>query len=443
MLAAGWGYVTPVVGGLIGIAGPALGGLAQAGGGMALRYVGPHLASVAVNHVAATLLGVGAAAAAPAPAPAAAGVVQNIANAVVQGAMNQAMGVGVVGGGADPLAAARALSDSSAQEEGVKDLLSTTLTSGLVLAAVGMGTRALLGVYGDSMARTITGNIQGEMARFRQRRPAPHDHAPHDHADHAPHRANDDNNNNYGGSTVRWDEWGRSGGKREEGGALAFLPLDSLGVHLLLFGSVLSLLHYWGAREAKEHLRLEHSHQQARREAAVAARGGDGGAPNISITTDEQLRLMMGADGAWDQLANRDAAAHSSRQREHSEALLLRPQRAWLEDKLHALYMASPYYNPTTTPRRNSLYFLSLSDVSVVRLLVNTMLGFIVQGESLLRGGRAPGAGGFHSVARIVTGLFFWELLTRALRLYGWAPVYVATQHVVRLLTEATRAGGR
>jgi hypothetical protein len=155
--------------------------------------------------------------------------------------------------------------------------------------------------------------------------------------------------------------------------------------------------------------------------------------------TEDQRRLMA-EQGEWDQLAIRDAATHAahSQHTAPSEALLL--QRTVSERWLRNLYLKSPYYDPAAAPRGGS--YVSLTDTNPVRLLINTMLGFIVTAESLLCGGRAKGER-FHSVAPIVTGLFFWELLTRALRLYGWAPVYAATQHVVQLLIEATRAGGR
>jgi hypothetical protein len=335
---------------------------------------------------------------------------------------------------------ANALNTSEAVAETSRGVLSTTLTSALALGAMGIGTRTLLQMYGDSTVGTVMGSIQYELARFRQRFAA----APPPRATTAALL--------LGGPdpSHNWTQWGQTGRGAAEGvgGLLAALPLDSLGFHLLLFGSFLSFLHRWGALDAKAQLLWEHEQRNA-----DALSGAPSAVP--SDLTDMR-RHQLETRGDWDQLAIRDAAAHAradtrtaqqQQAREEGGVAAQQQQRPFLESKLRNLYLRAPYYDPS---RPDGSYY-SLDHINVVRILINTMLGFLLQMEYLLRGGRTSSSSssshtsgdGFHTTTRVVSGLFFWELLVHALRLHGWGPVHVATQHLVGLLKAAVGRGGR
>lgn len=102
-----------------------------------------------------------------------------------------------------------------------------------------------------------------------------------------------------------------------------------------------------------------------------------------------------------------------------------------LEQLLHSLYASHPFYAPALNAKQEAAYF-TLSDNHPVRMVVNLLLGFLMQLNALL----APGGGSttlddpIGQVARATSVLAYFELLMRALRLYGWAPLYVGTRLV-------------
>jgi hypothetical protein len=346
----------------------------------------------------------------------------------------------------------RYLNTEAIAAETSKEVMSWSMTSFLALGAMGLGTKALLGVYGDSVTRMVYGSIQDELSRFRNRfSKSPQTGAP----------------------PARWYEWGASTNPKSMDSARAVvssLPIDSIGVYLLLFGSFLSFLHYSGASDIKEQLArhkakvyAEETSLTASRQSPAIARAREAESPFSHKTQMDRLEGQQ----EWDQLVIRDAIAHTAQegnaftlfgwgggkqqsakamdeQRAHAAALKhlqaeAEQQDAFLDRHLRELYLGSPYY----TPGKNGSYY-AVGDISVIRALINTMLGFMLQMEAVLNGGRrskndAAGAAGhlppFYVVARVISGCAYWELFAHAIRLHGWGPVYVAVQYIIGLLS--------
>jgi hypothetical protein len=111
---------------------------------------------------------------------------------------------------------------------------------------------------------------------------------------------------------------------------------------------------------------------------------------------------------------------------------------ALLERMLHSLYAQHPFY--ASGGKAEAAYF-TLSGNHPVRMVVNLLLGFLVQLNALLAGGGAiddPVA----DMARIASVVAYFELLMRSLRLYGWAPLYVGTSLVARMFAGETPPTG-
>ena len=91
---------------------------------------------------------------------------------------------------------------------------------------------------------------------------------------------------------------------------------------------------------------------------------------------------------------------------------------------------------------------MTLSDNHPVRMVVNLLLGALMQMSALL----ASKSDGIISssiedpiaeIARVASVMAYFEILMRSLRLYGWAPLYVGTSLVARLFLEPPTKGGR
>ena len=67
-----------------------------------------------------------------------------------------------------------------------------------------------------------------------------------------------------------------------------------------------------------------------------------------------------------------------------------------------------------------SYFNLTVGDWSARRTAFNLLLGLMLQINSLLFGG----GDGLHNAASVIEGVGLFEILCRALRLYGWAPLY-------------------
>jgi hypothetical protein len=192
---------------------------------------------------------------------------------------------------------------------------------------------------------------------------------------------------------------------------------------------------------------------------------------NAQSTQNQTNRKMIELEEAeeWDQLIIHDSLAHAyprptlmdslrrldpfsshgsskggPETRLNGEQIRYQDEREdpFLVKQLKELYLKAEYYKPGTKDAR----FLTLKELSTVRMLINTMLGFILQMESVFgvrrQGGGAGGNGHpsqlpFYAITQFVAAVAYWELFSRAIRLHGWAPVYVATEQVLRMLSAA------
>ena len=106
------------------------------------------------------------------------------------------------------------------------------------------------------------------------------------------------------------------------------------------------------------------------------------------------------------------------------------------ERLLHALYANHGFYSGQK--EAEAAYF-TLSGNHPVRMVVNLLLGFMLQMNALLLFRGSPQGDSVAQVARVASVVAYFELLMRALRLYGWAPLYVATRLVFGATTDHKR----
>jgi hypothetical protein len=336
---------------------------------------------------------------------------------------------------------------------------SSSLTSLITMGAIGLGSRLLFSVYGDRITNSVSNTIGNELERFSSKQRLLNNHekrgmqGPHTRENHHNHT---NNNNNNG----HWDQWLHTGRSVEHtaaasGGALSGLPLESIAVHLLLLGSMLSYLNYSGASDIKKKLAENHAHMLQLGEAHKD--------PVVAKLSQKDIQRYQDLQ-EWEYLAHMDGAQHAAEGTDPSSGNFMRRRKDMLHQKAMRdeldgqiqiagspyaqLYLGSPYYDPETD--QNKLNFFSVKDTSVVRVITNVLYGFILHMESLLNAGRPrqpynPGGGGggvqnpFSKMTTVVAALAYSEFLARALRLYGWAPVTLAVQAVIAQLWSQTQ----
>ena len=107
---------------------------------------------------------------------------------------------------------------------------------------------------------------------------------------------------------------------------------------------------------------------------------------------------------------------------------------------LHSLYANHAFYAPLDPKATEAAYF-TLSGNHPVRMCVNLLLGFSMQLNALLPFRGPSSDDTIAQAARVASVVAYFEMLMRALRLYGWAPLYVATSLVARAFAGAPAAG--
>ena len=343
---------------------------------------------------------------------------------------------------------------------------SSSLTSLITMGAIGLGSRLLFSVYGDRITNSVSNTIGNELERFSSKQRLLNNHekrgmqGPHTRENHHNHTTNNNNNGH-------WDQWLHTGRSVEHtaaasGGALSGLPLESIAVHLLLLGSMLSYLNYSGASDIKKKLAENSKRMIQIKRAQKAPHPQQQAAADISLTEISKHQVLED----WEYLAHMDGAQHAARENAppprnfmrqradhmHNKAVLvaIENERHLNESFSGKLYLRSPYYNPETNPK--NLNFFSVYDTHVVRVIINVLNGFILHMESLFNAGRprqqynqgesSSSAGvqnPFSKMTTVVAALAYSEFLARALRLYGWAPVTLAVQAVIAQLWSQTQ----
>ena len=125
----------------------------------------------------------------------------------------------------------------------------------------------------------------------------------------------------------------------------------------------------------------------------------------------------------YSQMAAEHKTGPASKKGEDADAAIL-------ERLLHSLYAQHPFYAPVDNVE--AAYF-TLSGNHPVRMVVNLLLGFLLQLNALLSRGGGAIEDPIADLARFTSVVAYFELLMRSLRLYGWAPLYVGTSFVARL----------
>ena len=103
---------------------------------------------------------------------------------------------------------------------------------------------------------------------------------------------------------------------------------------------------------------------------------------------------------------------------------------------LRQKYLSAPYYNPEANMKMRS-YFKGKPDP--VRIIVNMLLGFVLQTNSLIGGFDLGETDALPVVSKIISLMAYWEVFVYALRLYGWGPTYTAFRYVSSLLLKRWR----
>jgi len=109
----------------------------------------------------------------------------------------------------------------------------------------------------------------------------------------------------------------------------------------------------------------------------------------------------------------------------------------WLSKAIHEgildLYKKGPFYTEEN-PSLFSLHYFDPSHTHLVRMVLNTLLGMLLQLDFVFsRSGSSDPVKTFSNFL-LISG--YTEILCRALRLYGWAPLYVAAKVLNKLLLQ-------
>jgi hypothetical protein len=289
-----------------------------------------------------------------------------------------------------------------------KWLLSSSLTSSVGAFGASWVAKWLLSQYGEDIARGLYQTISTEMGKLPQQ-----------------------------------SYWGGPAPQPPPASHLslegALSMIDTAAKHsralsiLLLFLSV-QYLHALGAYEMRRAVRAR---ADARSRIIIPA-----ASPSSSTTAP----LKTGADEATRRAYFQARASETAPRTQATMKVEALDRRVAQEDAgifdrlLHSLYASHSFYAPAGSKDVETAYF-TLSSNHPVRVLVNLLLGFMMQMNALLLPFRNKNQNGTHDpiadVARAASVVAYFELLMRSLRLYGWAPVYVATSLVARQLFAA------
>jgi hypothetical protein len=322
-----------------------------------------------------------------------------------------------------------------------KDAVASSVTSGLMTGAAMLGAKLLFSVYGDDVTTGIVDGVSMELLRFQNMRygsveasppPVPNAHhlrAPPAHLHSEPPKS---------ATSAEWEAWHRAGAAttpKEVRG----MDARSVGMMLLVFGGVFNYLHGIGAYEMRRKTRA-----RAEASAAVSATS----TTSTTTTTPVLPSRQKGVGGAAAPSTMPSEATRAFYDWQARQTVRVRTEIREQEDggdngqdgllswAIRQMYANHPFYAPVPEGKADTAWYFTLQNNHPVRFLINLMLGFSLQANALLLGGDLRHTGDpIHITAKMISFWVYWELFARALRLYGWAPVYVATQQLLNLFS--------
>jgi hypothetical protein len=244
---------------------------------------------------------------------------------------------------------------------------------------------------------------------------------------------------------------------------------ESLGVTLALLGMLLTYLHTVGAYEMRAQLRRNakpaaspHYHHQEEKEAKTPASSRREDGADVHYATRAKLQALLLHHFGDDEAAppRQPAAAAGGLWLDDDDSLLTQVIRRQYEGQ--RFYQPPPQCREADRrrPKRPAAvdeddeddddegllaYFLSTrpTNVNVVRLVFNTLVGLILQLNALIglpssshaATASSDGYTAAQYAARVSSFVCYWEVLMHLLRQHGWAPMYVAVRQVVALLS--------
>jgi hypothetical protein len=343
---------------------------------------------------------------------------------------------------------------------GAMDVLSSSIVSALGYTGAVAGTGLLYHMYGGPITRSVTDTVNEELQQFQQRQALTRKNSAHHHAN----AAQGSGGRGRGSTPAQWLGWERAGASQGAVASILKMPSHSLGIQLLIFGTFLTYLHAQGAYEIKKQLKgrevRERFGGKKTRQVAAGAPSGQ----NVPLRPDtvppELDQSRMKEQCEWDDLALLDAKQTMLKDMLHEkgvgiETLREEEEDGFIDSALREMYTKDSFYDPNASPPG---HFIKLQTPNPVRMIINIMLGFIMQMNVFLVGRTASspsrrqgkekeeeGVDKTHhtdtlrDAARLIAVWAYWELFVHAIRQHGWGPVYVATQHVVALLTSGAR----
>jgi hypothetical protein len=239
---------------------------------------------------------------------------------------------------------------------------------------------------------------------------------------------------------AQWDAWVRAGGRRSPEDTASGLSLTGTRVTLVVLGFTAQYLHALGAYEMRRKLRADAEARPALR--LKSEKTTTASASQMPTPTAEGARDFR-AHMAWQAIESLHAQNTHNTPGTAMDLLLRSEEDAdepgWLNHWVRQLYERHPFYLPTegdggkTKPDTGAYFTLTQNDP--VRVLINLLLGFSLQMNSLFASGATmdPVA----AIARLLSFVAYWEVFAQALRLYGLSPLYTATRAVMGLLQAA------
>jgi hypothetical protein len=301
-----------------------------------------------------------------------------------------------------------------------KSTFASSVTSILAMGAANLATTMFMSMFGWPSAQSLTQSVQ---TAFWARAPPPQQQ-PHQQ----PSKEEDAK------QTQRWDAMRAMGSARE---AVDTLSRHSTAVMLLLLSLTLQYLHVMGAYEMRRKMKARVATQSKTDGGVVTAAAGS--------TASDETNTKRSIAYAQAKQAVTQKKKRSADEEVVVDAESYTPDENVLESALRGLYLRDRFYNPSA-PGEGGDWYLTVNTMRVnpVRIIMNVLLGFSMQLNAMFTGSSTMQAVDPVVVAaRAAAVVAYWELFARALRLYGWAPVYIAVQQVTHMLMSANKTKKR
>jgi len=217
----------------------------------------------------------------------------------------------------------------------------------------------------------------------------------------------------------------------------------SLSFSFLIFGSLLIYLHSMGAWEMQKKIRMRAASRSRKlnQDDGIASNNKD-------KMKNESLILKM--TGMFFMHRKNDNENHTKNDDESIEKEK-EEEDGFIQHSLRNLYESHPFYMPPTQDTVEESLF-NIQNANVVRIIFNIILGIMMQLNAFWAGqsskdpndnnnnssGNSDNPDPIKAITSFTSFMVYWEVLARVLRLYGWAPFYVATRQLMLLLLGTT-----